>query len=152
MRTASRRNSSVYFVAMPYLLHSKHCLKETGTKPRHCNVGLCKHAARRDAFTSSICKSIQPNPKTPITSYSHTIKHERLDQNIFETIEKTQNQAMKWLSTYNYNRPNMAIDLATPALKRKMVMQLYKRTLEKCADSQTTVKLPSHPDAGFAKG
>jgi hypothetical protein len=34
IRTASRRNSSVYFVAIPFLLHSKHCSKETGTKPR----------------------------------------------------------------------------------------------------------------------
>jgi hypothetical protein len=33
MRTASRRNSSVYLVAILYLLHSKHCSKETGTKP-----------------------------------------------------------------------------------------------------------------------
>ncbi|MFT7495113.1 MAG: hypothetical protein ACI9RO_002575, partial [Alteromonas macleodii] len=32
MRTASRRNSSVYLVAIPYPLHSKHCSKETGTK------------------------------------------------------------------------------------------------------------------------
>ncbi|WP_082005767.1 acyl-CoA dehydrogenase family protein [Halocynthiibacter namhaensis] len=34
MRTASRRNSSVYLFAILYLLHSKHCSKETGTKPR----------------------------------------------------------------------------------------------------------------------
>jgi hypothetical protein len=34
MRTASRRNSSVYLVAIPYLLNCKHCSKETGTKPR----------------------------------------------------------------------------------------------------------------------
>jgi hypothetical protein len=34
MRTASRRNPSVYLVAILYLLHSKHCSKETGTKPR----------------------------------------------------------------------------------------------------------------------
>jgi hypothetical protein len=33
MRTASRRNSSVYLVAILYLLHSKHCSKETGNKP-----------------------------------------------------------------------------------------------------------------------
>ena len=33
MRTASRRNSSVYLVAILCLLHSKHCSKETGTKP-----------------------------------------------------------------------------------------------------------------------
>jgi hypothetical protein len=38
MRTASRRNSSVYRFTILYLLHSKHCSKETGTKPRqdHC--------------------------------------------------------------------------------------------------------------------
>ena len=34
IRTASPRNSSVYLFAIPYLLHSKHCSKETGTKPR----------------------------------------------------------------------------------------------------------------------
>ena len=34
MRTASRRNSSVYLVAIPCLCHSKHCAKETGTKTR----------------------------------------------------------------------------------------------------------------------
>ena len=34
MRTASRRNASVYLFAILYLLHSKHCSKETETKPR----------------------------------------------------------------------------------------------------------------------
>jgi hypothetical protein len=38
MRTASRRNSSVYLVAILYLLHSKHCSKETGTKPRQDQI------------------------------------------------------------------------------------------------------------------
>jgi len=33
MRTASRRNPSMYLVAVLNLLHSKHCSKETGTKP-----------------------------------------------------------------------------------------------------------------------
>jgi hypothetical protein len=32
IRTASRRNASVYLFAIIYLLHSKHCSKETGTK------------------------------------------------------------------------------------------------------------------------
>jgi len=39
MRTASRRNSSVYLFAILCLLHSKHCSKETGTKPRQDHVG-----------------------------------------------------------------------------------------------------------------
>jgi hypothetical protein len=32
IRTATRRNSSVYRFAIPYLLHRKHCSKETGTE------------------------------------------------------------------------------------------------------------------------
>jgi hypothetical protein len=40
MRTASRRNSSVYLFAILYLLHSKHCSKETGTKPRQDQIAL----------------------------------------------------------------------------------------------------------------
>ncbi|MCO4842853.1 MAG: hypothetical protein KC439_08090, partial [Yoonia sp.] len=40
MRTASRRNSSVYLFAILYLLHSKHCSKETGTKPRQDQFSL----------------------------------------------------------------------------------------------------------------
>jgi hypothetical protein len=32
IRTASARNSSVYFFAIPHLLHSKHCSEETGTE------------------------------------------------------------------------------------------------------------------------
>jgi hypothetical protein len=38
IRTASRRNSSVYLFAILNLLHSKHCSKETGTKPRQDQV------------------------------------------------------------------------------------------------------------------
>jgi hypothetical protein len=38
IRTASRRNSSVYFFAIPYLLHSKYCSKETGTKTGHDQI------------------------------------------------------------------------------------------------------------------
>jgi hypothetical protein len=38
MRTESRRNSSVYLVATLNRLHSKHCSKETGTKPRQDQI------------------------------------------------------------------------------------------------------------------
>ncbi|PCJ06893.1 MAG: hypothetical protein COB16_12540 [Rhodobacteraceae bacterium] len=43
-----------------------------------------------------------------------------MDQNIFETIEKAQEQASQWLWTYNNERPNMAISGITPAMTLKM--------------------------------
>jgi hypothetical protein len=46
--TASRRNSSVYLVAIQYLLHSKRCSKETGTKTGqdHKQRELCANTTR----------------------------------------------------------------------------------------------------------
>ena len=42
------------------------------------------------------------------------------DQNILETIEETQDQATKWLWTYNNDRPNIPIGGFTPAMKLEM--------------------------------
>ncbi len=69
-----------------------------------------------------------------IERYNRTVRHEWLDQNIFETIEEAQEQATNWLWTYNTPsrdiatqcpagqriRPNMGIGGVTPAMKLKM--------------------------------
>jgi transposase InsO family protein len=53
--------------------------------------------------------------------YNRTVRHEWLDQYIIESIEEAQDQATRWLWTYNNNRPNMGIGGITPAIKLKMV-------------------------------
>ncbi|MEP2319937.1 MAG: integrase core domain-containing protein, partial [Lentilitoribacter sp.] len=50
---------------------------------------------------------------------NRTVRHEWLGQYIFETIEEAQDQATRWLWTYNNERPNMAIGGITPAMKLK---------------------------------
>ena len=47
------------------------------------------------------------------------VRHEWLDQNIFENIKEVQDQATEWLWTYNNDRPNMAIGGITPVMKLK---------------------------------
>jgi putative transposase len=54
-----------------------------------------------------------------IERYNRTVRHERLDQYIFETIEGAQKQAADWLGSYNNERPNMGIGGITPAMKLK---------------------------------
>ena len=61
-----------------------------------------------------------PQQNAYIERYNRTVRHEWLDQDIFETIEEAQDQATKWLWTYNNDRPNMAIGGITPAMKLKM--------------------------------
>jgi putative transposase len=63
----------------------------------------------------------KPQQNAYIERYNRTVRHQWLDQNIFETIEEAQNQATEWLWTYNNDRPNMGIDEITPAMKMKLV-------------------------------
>ena len=62
----------------------------------------------------------KPQQNAYIERYNRTVRNEWLDQNIFETIEEAQDQATKWLWSYNNDWPNMAIDGITPAMKLKM--------------------------------
>ncbi|MBL4890802.1 MAG: IS3 family transposase [Rhizobiaceae bacterium] len=62
----------------------------------------------------------KPQQNAYIERYNRTVRHEWLDQNIFETIEEAQEQATEWLWTYNNDRPNMAIGGITPAMKLKL--------------------------------
>ena len=52
--------------------------------------------------------------------YNRTVRHEWLDQYIFETIQEVQDYATDWLWTYNHERPNMGIGGITPAQKLKL--------------------------------
>ena len=70
--------------------------------------------------TSSLNACGRPSSRRRfIERYNRTVRHEWLDQNIFETIEEAQTQATEWLWTYNNDRPNMAIGGITPAMKLK---------------------------------
>jgi len=55
-----------------------------------------------------------------IERYDRTVRHEWLDQNIYETTGEAQEQATFRLWTYNNERPNMAIGGITPATKLRM--------------------------------
>ena len=62
----------------------------------------------------------KPQQNAYIERYNRTVRHEWLDQNIFETIEEAQEQATNWLRTYNNDRPNMRIGGITPVMKLKL--------------------------------
>ena len=62
----------------------------------------------------------KPQQNAYVERYNRTVRHEWLDLYIFETIEEVQEIAIKWLWTYNNERPNMGIGGVTPAMKLKM--------------------------------
>ncbi|KTD20046.1 putative transposase [Legionella israelensis] len=53
-------------------------------------------------------------------SYNRTVRYDWLNQYLFESIEQVQEQATKWLWSYNNERPNSAIGGIPP--KRKLAL------------------------------
>jgi putative transposase len=59
----------------------------------------------------------KPRQNAYIERYNRSVRHERPDQHIFDTIEEAQDYATQWLWTYNSDRPNMGIGGMTRAQK-----------------------------------
>lgn len=56
----------------------------------------------------------KPNQNAHVERYNRTARHEWLDMHAFESIEKAQLLATRWLWRYNNERPNSAIGCAPP--------------------------------------
>ena len=59
----------------------------------------------------------KPQQNAYVERYNRTVRHEWLEMQEFSSIEHAQEEATKWLWTYNNERPNMAIGGITPAMK-----------------------------------
>ena len=82
--------------------------------------GLLMRWAEKRGISIAYIQPGKPQQNAYIERYNRTVRHEWLDQNIFETIEEAQDQATEWLWTYNNDRPNMDIGGITPVMKLKM--------------------------------
>ena len=63
---------------------------------------------------------IQPGTPTQnayVERFNRTVRHEWLDEHLFESIEHAQQTATQWLWQYNHERPNMGIGGITPKQK-----------------------------------
>ena len=87
--------------------------------PEYISGKLMAWAAKRGIHIQYIQPG-KPQQNAYIERYTRTVRYEWLDQNISETIEEAQDQATRWLWTYNNDRPNMAIGGIPPAMKLKM--------------------------------
>ena len=56
----------------------------------------------------------KPQQNAYMERYNRTVRHEWLNQHLFESIAHTQETATRWLWHYNNERPNMALNGLTP--------------------------------------
>ena len=62
----------------------------------------------------------KPQQNAYVERFNRTVRHEWLDQHLFESIAHAQETATRWLWIYNNERPNMANDGFTPRQKLMM--------------------------------
>ncbi len=62
----------------------------------------------------------KPRQNASAERYNRTVRHERLDLCIFESIDAVQQSATAWLWSCSNERPNMGNGGMTPARKLKM--------------------------------
>lgn len=58
-----------------------------------------------------------PQQNAYVERFNRTVRHEWLDQHLFQSIEYSQHTATKWLWHYNTALPNMSIGGITPYQK-----------------------------------
>ena len=59
----------------------------------------------------------KPQQNAYVERYNRTVRHEWLDQHLFESTEHARDTATEWLWRYNNERPNMANGGITPIQK-----------------------------------
>lgn len=59
----------------------------------------------------------KPQQNAYIEQYNRTVRSDGLTQYLVERLDEVQEYATRWLWTYNYERPNMALGGITPMQK-----------------------------------
>lgn len=96
--------------------------------PEYISGTLARWATEHDIKLEFIQPG-KPQQNAYVERYNRTVRHEWLEMNEFQSIEHAQDEATKWLWTYNNLRPNMAIGGITPAM---MLNNAKVSTLNSC--------------------
>ena len=82
-----------------------------------CISGQLTRWAEQQGIVLQYIQPGKPQQNAYIDRYNRTVRHEWLDQHLFETVGHAQQTATMWLWRYNNERPNMAIGGITPIQK-----------------------------------
>ena len=73
--------------------------------------------AKENDITIQYIQPGNPQQNAYVERYNRTVRHEWLNQHLFESLDQARATATNWLWRYNNDRPNMAIGGITPIQK-----------------------------------
>ena len=88
--------------------------------PEYISGTLAKWALL-NGIKLAFIQSGNPQQNAYVERYNRTVRHEWLEMHELTSINHAQEEATKWLWTYNNDRPNTAIGGITPAMKLALV-------------------------------
>lgn len=87
--------------------------------PEYVSGAMLDWAARQQIRIEYIQPG-KPQQNAYVERFNRTVRYDWLGQYVFDSIEQVQQQATRWLWTYNNERPNMALGGITPMQKLAM--------------------------------
>lgn len=87
--------------------------------PEYVSGALLQWAARQQIRIEYIQPG-KPQQNAYVERFNRTVRYDWLSQYLFDSIEQVQQEATRWLWTYNNERPNMALGGITPIQKLAM--------------------------------
>jgi putative transposase len=76
--------------------------------------GAVQTWARKHGIRIEYIQPGQPQQNAYIERFNRTVRYDWLTPELFDTIDDVQDQAKRWMSHYNHERPNMALGGITP--------------------------------------
>lgn len=73
--------------------------------------------AKRRGIAIQYIQPGKPQQNAYVERYNRTVRHEWLDQHLFESLDHARQTATEWLWRYNNERPNMGTGGITPIQK-----------------------------------
>jgi len=77
--------------------------------------------AKKNSIELKFIQPGNPQQNAYIERYNRTVRYDWLNQHLFSSIAEVQDQATRWLWTYNNERPNMAIGGVPPTRLKALV-------------------------------
>jgi putative transposase len=82
--------------------------------------GALLHWAAKQQIRIEYIQPGKPQQNAYVERFNRTVRYDWLGQYVFDSIEQVQQEATRWLWTYNNERPNMALGGITPIQKLAM--------------------------------
>ncbi len=93
--------------------------------PEYISVEI-RQWAKKKGIVLQYIQPGKPQQNAYVERYNRTVRHEWLNQHLFESLDHARETATQWLWQYNNERPNMALGGITPKQKLEQLNSTFE--------------------------